>query len=251
VKKTDLRGKHDLGEIIGLAWRVYARNFGPMFLIALTTVPLQVLAAVLQDRIDSRDAAALATAPLQLAGALVTVIATGALIHAVNDVATGTPPTFTRSIDAAFERFGRLLTTNLLAGILAMLSLIALPYFAVRWTFGAQAVMLEDKRNWGALDASSSIVKGQWWRTFGILLMIVLVAVGPSIMASAAGVLPALASSTIIAAALALTIPFLLAAQTLLYYDLRSRKAPPTQIEVPVDAPEGEPQPGSDDQPAG
>jgi hypothetical protein len=64
-------------------------------------------------------------------------------------------------------------------------------------------------------------------------------------------VLPALASSTIIAAALALTIPFLLAAQTLLYYDLRSRKAPPTQIEVPVDAPEGEPQPGSDDQPAG
>ncbi len=236
--KLELRGRHDLGEIIGLAWRVYVRNFRPMSLIALTTVPPRMLAAVVQDRIASPDNAALAAAPIHLAGALVTVIATGALIHAVNDVATGTAPDFTRSIDAAFERIGKLLTTNLLAGILALASLIAFPYFAVRWTFGAQAVMIEDKRNWSALDASSSIVKGQWWRTFGILLMIVIVAIGPSLMASAAQVLPALAAATITSAVLAITIPFLVAAQTLLYYDLRARKAPPVQIEVPVDVAE-------------
>jgi hypothetical protein len=218
-----------------------------MFLIALTTVPLQMLAAVVQDRIESPENAQLAAAPLQLAGALVTVIASGALIHAVNDVATGTRPDFSRSIDAAFARFGRLLTTNLLGSILALLSLIALPYFAVRWAFSAQAVMIEDKRNWAALDASSSIVKGQWWRTLGILLMIVIVAIGPSVAASGAALLPALASSTILAAALALTLPFLIGAQTLLYYDLRARKAGPAQIEVPVDVSEEEPQPDSED----
>ena len=225
MKTIDLRGQHDLGEIIGFAWRLYARNFGPMFLIALTTAPLQMLAAVVQDRIDSPDNAALAAAPFQLAGVLVTIIAAGALIHATNEAATGTRPEFTRSIDAAFEHFGRIFTTSLLAGVLSLLSLVALPYFVIRWTFSTWAVMLEDKRNWSALDASSSIVKGAWWRTLGILLVVVLVVAGPSLMANAAQVLPPLAAATIASAVAALIIPFGVAAQTLLYYDLRSRKA--------------------------
>ncbi len=225
MKPSDIRGQHDLGEIIGLAWRLYARNFGPMFLIALTTAPLQMLAAVVQDRIDSPDNAALAAAPFQLASVLVTIIAAGALIHATNEAASGTRPDFARSIDAAIEHFGRLFTTSLLAGVLSLLSLIALPYFAIRWTFSTWAVMLEDKRNWSALDASSSIVKGAWWRTFGILIVIVLVVIGPSVLASAAQALPALAAATIASAAAALIIPFGVAAQTLLYFDLRARKA--------------------------
>ena len=240
MKTIDLRGQHDLGEIIGLAWRLYARNFGPMFLIALTTAPLQMLAAVLQDRIANEGAATAAGAAVQIAGTLVTIIAAGALIHATNDAATGTRPEFTRSIDAAFEHFGRLFTTSLLAAALSLLSLVALPYFVIRWTFSAWAVMLEDKRNWSALDASSSIVKGAWWRTFGILLVIVLVVAGPSLMASAAQLLPPLTAATIASVVGALIIPFGVAAQTLLYYDLRARKAA-AEVTLPELAPEPDP----------
>ena len=249
MTSTDLRGRHDLGEIIGLAYRLYVANFGPLFLMALTVAPLQVLSAVVQDRIASVENQQLAAAAFVPFSVVVSLIATGALIHAVNDIATGTPPTFSRSLDAAFERFGSLFTTNLLAGVLALLSLLAFPYFAVRWTFGPQAVVIEGKRHWAALDISSSIVKGQWWRTFGMLIVITLIATGPILLANAASLLPALPSSAILAAVLALTLPFLVAAQTLLYYDLRARKAA-ADAPLPVLEPPPEPELESEERPA-
>lgn len=229
-KTVDLRGRHTLGEIIGYAYRIYARNFGVLFLIALATVPMQMLGAVIQDRINDAQTAQLASFPFQLAGALVTVVATGAIIHAVHEFCSGTPPSASRSLDVAFERFVALFTSNLLAGLLSLASLIFLPYFVVRWTFGPQAVMIEGKRNWAALDASSSIVKGQWWRTLGILLVVGLVAIGPLLLASSASLLPILPATVIISTVFAFVIPFILTAQTLLYYDLKARK------QVPLDA---------------
>ncbi|MBI5285849.1 MAG: hypothetical protein HY874_12235 [Chloroflexi bacterium] len=265
---TDLRGRRDLGEIIGLSYRLYVANFAPLFLMALTVAPLQVLSAVVQDRIASVENQQLAATAFLPFSVVVSLIATGALIHAVNDIATGTPPTFSRSIDAAFERFVALLATNLLGGVLAILSLLAFPYFAlrfvltrkdprmlylsllgfpyfaVRWTFSPQAVVIEGKRHWAALDISSSIVKGQWWRTFGMLVVITLIGTGPLLLARAVSLLPALPSSAILAALVALTLPFLVAAQTLLYYDLRARKAA-ADAPLPVLEPSPETEPGA------
>ena len=47
--KVELRGQHDLGQIVGLAYRMYARNFVPLFLIAAVTIPLQLLIGVIQQ----------------------------------------------------------------------------------------------------------------------------------------------------------------------------------------------------------
>ncbi|HYM14785.1 MAG TPA: glycerophosphoryl diester phosphodiesterase membrane domain-containing protein [Dehalococcoidia bacterium] len=221
-RHPDLRAPHDASEIIGYAYRLYARNFRAMFLIGLTTAPLQMLGAVVQDRIGTPNGAT-AALPFEVAGALVTLIASGALIFAVNDVASGQAPDFGRSLDAAFARFGALLTTNLLSAVLTLLSVIGIPYFAVRWNFSPQAVIIEGKRNWAALDASSSIVKGRWWRTLGVLLLIVMVAFVPLIAIGAASLLPTLAATTIASAGLALVLPFIVSGQTLLYYDLRAR----------------------------
>jgi hypothetical protein len=250
LKTIDLRGQHDLGEIIGLAWRLYARNFGPMLLMALTTVPLQMLGAVLQDAGTPPVAQAAISAGFVVASIVVGAVANGALIHAVNEAAAGVAPEFSRSIDAGIAHVGALISTVLLALSLTILSVLAAPYFAVRWTFSSQAVMLEDKRNWTALDASSSIVKGRWWRTFGILLVSSLVMLGPLVVANAAALsLPALAGSTIESAVVALALPFLVGSQTLLYFDLRARKAaseftlpelasePDADTDLPVDPP--------------
>lgn len=236
-KGVNLRAPHEATEIIGYAYRLYVRHFRAMFLIGLTTVPLQMLGAVVQDRIGGDDGS-LASLPIELAGALVTVIASGALIFAVNDVATGQPADFNRSLDAGFERFSALLTTNLLSGVLTFLSIAAIPYFlvrrrfdaacsvpyfAIRWNFSPQAVMIEGKRNWSALDASALIVRGRWWRTLGVLALIILVALVPLIAVGAATLLPTIAATTIASVGLALVLPFIMGAQTLLYYDLRAR----------------------------
>ena len=65
--KADLRGQHDLGEIVGYAYRLYARNFVPFFLIAAITIPLQLLIGVIQQGSSSdgaQAAAALLNAPV-------------------------------------------------------------------------------------------------------------------------------------------------------------------------------------------
>ncbi len=248
-----LRGRHDLGQIVGFAYRVYARNFAVLFGLALLTVPVRVLQGVIEDRLDgvAQSLAGL----LALPEALVGLIASGAIVFAVHEISGGTQPEFMRDLDAAFERIGPLILTTLLAGALAIVAIFAAPllavywlfqsdatidgkrnwwlaivpgllaiYLGVRWVFVPQTVMLEDKRNWAALDRSADLVRGNWWRTLGILFVIGLIQAGPIIIASASGVLSPLLSAAIISAAFALVLPFYAAAQTLLYYDLKSRK---------------------------
>jgi hypothetical protein len=56
------------------------------------------------------------------------------------------------------------------------------------------------------------------------LLTAALIAFGPLLIASSASLLPVLPATIIISTAVALVVPFILTAQTLLYYDLKARK---------------------------
>ncbi len=253
--KVELRGRHDLGDIIGLSYRLYARNFVPFFLIAAITIPLQLLIGVIQQG-SSGAGAQVASALLNIPAAIVGLIASAALIVAVHDATGENAPDFGRSLDASFERFGTLFTTSLLAGVLAILALGAAPllaiywlarpgatidgerrwwlavvpgalaiYLAVRWVLLQQSVMIESRRHWAALDDSADAVRGSWWRVLGILIVIALIELGPVSIASAiATPLPPLASAALTSIVLAFVIPFPVTAQTLLYYDLKARK---------------------------
>ncbi len=66
----------------------------------------------------------------------------------------------------------------LIVGLLAI-TVIGIPfaiYFAVRWGFYAQAVLIEETSPTNALRRSSELVKGTWWRVFGIMFAIILLA---------------------------------------------------------------------------
>ncbi len=253
---SDLRAQRDLGEIIGHAYRIYTSNFRVLFLIALVTAPLQALQVVTSRRVDS-DSAQVAVVYLFLVPTLlVAPIASGALIWAVHDVTGGTGPDVTRSLDIAFGRFVALLTMFLLQVGLLLVSMVAAPvlgiwwllrrdatidgrrdwwlalvpfalslYLAVRWMSAQQVVMIEGKERWSALDASAEIVRARWWHTFGILLVITLIVLGPTALAATSAAAPPLVEATVASVAGALILPFFTTAQTLLYYDLKARNA--------------------------
>jgi hypothetical protein len=249
----DLRGPHDVGTIIGLAYRLYARNFVALFGIALLVVPVELLAGVLQARFPSDDAQSYISL-LALPGVLVTLLASAALIVALHEITGGTKPEFSRSLDTAIQRFGALLSTVLLAGVLGVASLLAVPfltlwwlthpraridgernwwlalipfaltiYLSVRWVLSQQTVMIEGRERWSALDASAGAVRGMWWRTLGILVVIVLIQLGPLIIATAATAGPPLVAGGVTSVVSALVLPFVVTSQTLLYYDLKAR----------------------------
>lgn len=123
--------------------------------------------------------------------------------------------------------------------VVAIVSAMAVPAVAVAvyWSMAIQAVVVEGGRATSALGRSFSLIRGSWWRIFGITLVLALVAIGLSIMVN----IPFLALSAgadldpstgvgaainEVAALLVVTIttPVLFIAGTLLYYDMRVRR---------------------------
>lgn len=248
------RGIQDLGDIIRNTWVLYTSNFRPLFLIALITAPLQMLGAIIQRQVSDDGSASLLSAAVQIPAVLVAIVATASLIHAVNEVADGREAQPGPALDAGFSRFVPLITTNLLEAALAVAALFSFPalaiwwlirrdatidgrrdwwlllpfvltfYLAGRWIMAAQAVVIEGKQRWSALDTSAGAVRGNWWRVVGILFVVALLLIGPAMLAGASAALPPLAEATISSAIGALILPFSIAAQTLLYYDLQARR---------------------------
>ena len=122
---------------------------------------------------------------------------------------------------------------GILGGIAAV---ILLAWLGVRWTLAYAALMAERVNPWRALGRSFELVRGSWWRTVGILLLVgILVstiqfAVG-ALFTGVAALVPGL-NDDVRAAAVTVTSALVSAlvgvispiAVTMLYLDLRVRK---------------------------
>jgi hypothetical protein len=106
-------------------------------------------------------------------------------------------------------------------------------WLSVRWYFGAQAVAAEARRGTDAFSRSEQLVQGNWWRVFGILLLIGLIAGIPIAIVSAGvdqiGSGPLYVTARVLVTTIQLSITAL--AGTLLFFDLRVRKEPPPAAE--------------------
>jgi hypothetical protein len=157
----------DLGAILDGSFSLYRRHFAVLVgAVGIMIVPLALLAIPLGPFV------LLLTT---LAG-LVTP-AVGALV--VGDVAVGREPT----IGNVWSRLGRLILPLVLTGLLVWLTvgvgltLLVIPaiLFYVWFSLSAQAIAVEDRRYTRAMGRSRELVRGSWWRVFGILIVIALV----------------------------------------------------------------------------
>ena len=109
--------------------------------------------------------------------------------------------------------------------------------FTIYWSMSVQATVVEGHKAVGALRRSFSLVRGSWWRVFGITLVVVLVIFGLMIILNLVflpllyvpGIENAFGAINLVTflAGLVVTVvapPILFVAGTLLYYDLRVRK---------------------------
>jgi hypothetical protein len=89
-------------------------------------------------------------------------------------------------------------TANLiLSAILVVIIIVAIiayfifvTYLWIKWTFSFYILVAENKRVMGSLKSSKELVSGRWWRTFGCLLLFLLIISGISILFSvSAGVI--------------------------------------------------------------
>jgi hypothetical protein len=163
---------------------------------------------------------------------VVNIIVTAAIARAIADVADGQSADFNRAYRQVLDRLGTLLLAALrVIGITLLLAMtiIGIPfaiYLGIRWFFIAQAVVIENTKSGDALSLSADIVKGSWWRTFGIVIIVSLIAAIPSFGVGALFAWAAPVASALISAVIATIVrPFTAGAFTFLFFDLSSRES--------------------------
>lgn len=243
---TSILGPRKFGDILGETFRIYGRNF--LKLLAIVAIVEVILVVVgifagifsLQQPIAGGDIESLIISVVIFLVAVIVAypLMAGALIHAVSEQYLRQKISIGQAYRFAWRRFGAILGAWILAflavaGIIAIcisvvifswvgwicvvVGSVAAIYLIVGWIFLCQAALLEGLGPIAALSRSWALVKGNWWRVFGIMLVVSLIAVA---IGAILGLIPVVGETI----GNILVAPITMTSATLLYYDLRVRK---------------------------
>lgn len=217
-----------VGEVLGEAWGLYTKFFGRLVATAaIVFVVLDLIAALLYQIGKGSTAGGLF---LGLISLIVTLAGSfwvqGALVEAVQDVRDGRIDT---TIGELYSRVGPRLAALLAAGILAALGvgigfiLLIVPgvFLLTRWSLIVPAIVLEEKGAGDSFGRSNDLVKGASWPVLGVIVL-------TAIMAAVANGIISAVFRGIFSSFLgywlgglvshSLTVPFVAAAWTLMYF---------------------------------
>ena len=252
------------GEILDETFRFYRRNFWLLVLLALAPqLPALIVEigsgqasqfGVLGGLIGSlgnpsapQQASALPSINIGLvvAGYLVSLVlfpfSIGLVPRAGVDLAFGQPTGFRAVVLGVLRRYWALLGTSVLYVLVSLLALtcILLPlslWLLVRWAVAVPVLLAERAGPRQALSRSWQLTHDSWWRTFGILLVVLLIQYAASSALSVIGLpiavlvpfIPPIVRGTIVVTtstlASALVTPIWQLCFVLIYLDLRVRK---------------------------
>ncbi|MFX0161820.1 MAG: zinc ribbon domain-containing protein [Candidatus Hodarchaeota archaeon] len=105
-------------------------------------------------------------------------IGTGIVIQMAADAHEGKEIDLGKSFRVASSKIFSLIGAALLVGIITLIgSLLIIPgiLFYVWFSLSAQAIILENKSAKASLSRSKELVKGNWWRTFGVIVVIMII----------------------------------------------------------------------------
>jgi hypothetical protein len=235
----ELERPRDAGALLRDSFTVYRRHFWTFLaLAALVVVPAELIVGgvgleQLSSDYDATPSFAEGAVSAGVSYLVVAPLVTAICVHALRSVAGGGSAGAREAIVKGFESFTPLFFAVLLAALgIAFGLVLVVPgiYLFVRWFFVPQAVVLQGARGVEALRASYWLTQGSWWRTFGLVLLVNVLAVlavavlGAPFMAAANSTdrsAWALAGQIVTTS---VTVPFAALFSTLLYYDLSARR---------------------------
>ena len=248
-----------VGEILDVAIKIYRSQFGVLIkAVSVVLGPVFVLAGAIRLSIPADEDFFEATQPgatpefdggefwAFLAGTiLITLlafvaaqVATGACFKAVGGAYFDEQPDWRASLQFARARLGSLLWLSFLFVIFLAPAFLAciVPgvYLYVAWAVATPVLLLEDVRGRAALKRSRALVKGRWWPTVAVLLLVAILTgivqlvflglLAGVVSASDNEVAQAVADAVGQTVSSALTTPLSAAVLTVLYFDLRVRR---------------------------
>lgn len=250
-----------VGEVLDASINMYFRNFALLAKIAaVIAIPLFVIIFLLdqiafsepdgfrdlgiafvgeyRQRVDFSTFTTIAIIET-LVAVIAYLVIVGAAFRAVSELYVGRDTTAGTSLRFASGRVHSLLWIGILLLIGVSLAALALVlpgiWLLVAWSLAAPALLAENLRGSKALGRSFDLVRNNWWRTFGALLVgFIFIALFEVLLGLAAEGLTSAtedsknASLLIVdglqALTLIITAPLQAAIITVIYYDLRVRK---------------------------
>ena len=248
-----------IGEIIDVAIKVYRARF-PVLVksVAVVLAPVFALSALIRisfpaggDLFEETQPGATPEFDVDelwpfLAGTLLIIvlaylasqIATGACFKAISGAYLDEEAGWQDSLRFARSKLRSLVWLSFLTAVcvIAGLLLCLIPgiYLWVAWSVAAPVLLLEDVRGWKAMKRSRQLVKGRFWPTMAVVvLMVILTGIVQAVFVGIlAGVVSVSGNEVALAIADAigqtasgvLTTPLSAAVLTVLYFDLRVRK---------------------------
>jgi hypothetical protein len=234
-----LERQRDVGALLRDSFSVYLRHFGTFVALgALVVVPSELIVnglglEMLTADYDETPGFGELAIPAAVEYLVVAPLITAICVHSLRSVAAGGSPGAREAIVNGFEAFAPIFFAVLLAALgiaLGLLLIVPGIYLFVRWYFVPQAVVIEGAREVGALRASGRLVEGAWWRTFGLVMLVTVIAAIAGFVLTQPFVLAADSTDRAVwalagqMAAATVTQPFAAIYSTLVYFDLRERK---------------------------
>ncbi|MEY2442100.1 MAG: hypothetical protein QOJ46_1526 [bacterium] len=248
-----------LGEILDVAIKICVRNWRTLLkAVLIVVVPVQIVSTFLtadytvssldfstnadktpQQTLDDLNSYLGGLAISSLLQVLAVLLASAACFRAIAQAYLGDEPDWRASLSFALHRAPSLLLLMLMysfgVGFATLLFIAPGVWLYVAWAFAMPALLVEGLRGRAALGRSFGLVKGRWWRTFGVLVVGFLLAGVVSSLVQGVflvgivanpdnDVLVLVLSAISGIVGLAISTPFQAALLTVVYFDLRVRK---------------------------
>jgi hypothetical protein len=240
-----------VGEMLDAGFRLFRHRFGTLVACVLVpVVPLTILGTIVIASTDENayDVNAPATeSGAALAGFLISIflqsagaaLAVAACFKAISAAYLGERSSFGDSLGYAFRRFIPLMIAYIVVVLITIPAffLLIIPgiWLSVKLCMAFPAVVFERANPFRAVGRSWKLTRQNWWRVFGTLVVVFLIAFVVNFALTAVLGLVAAGSDTISEVAFALlstiitlitymlTYPLWAAVMTVIYYDLRVR----------------------------
>lgn len=125
-------------------------------------------------------------AALSLLGLMVSLLELAAASWLVQNYLRGLTLGWREALQYAISRFWPMAVTGVMTSVIvfgaAILLIIPAVIFGIYFSQAAYAAALRDLSGWAAIDYSRQLVKGNWWRVFGILLLFSLITVAAGLL---------------------------------------------------------------------
>jgi len=163
-----------VGECVSYGWRAYWKNVGPLLLITLVIIVIDVVISAIGQATGNNVVAAL----FSLIGWIVGLLLAFGLIRATIAVTKGQKPEVAMLFET--EGFGPYILASILFGIAVAIGLVLciIPgiIFAVVYHFYGYVIV--ENPSTGAIDSlkkAADITRGHRWELFGLFIVLILI----------------------------------------------------------------------------